>query len=95
MDTVIQWNIRGFRSNFEELKLLLKRSQSAVVALQEGRLGEGQLPSQGYTLLPPQGGSHGAEVASENWPACCSCHNKPGKDSIPASQYLSFETLSG
>ncbi|GFN82014.1 sodium-coupled monocarboxylate transporter [Plakobranchus ocellatus] len=33
MDTVVQWNIRGFRSNFEELKLLQNRSQSAVVAL--------------------------------------------------------------
>ncbi|GFO19368.1 RNA-directed DNA polymerase from mobile element jockey [Plakobranchus ocellatus] len=40
MDTVVQWNIRGFRSTFEELKLLLNRSQSAVVALQECRLGE-------------------------------------------------------
>ncbi|GFO00762.1 ribonuclease hi [Plakobranchus ocellatus] len=41
MDTVVKWNIRGFRSNFEELKLLLNRSQSAVVALQECRLGRG------------------------------------------------------
>ncbi|GFN81049.1 RNA-directed DNA polymerase from mobile element jockey [Plakobranchus ocellatus] len=54
MDTVVQWNIRGFRSNFEELKLLLNRSQSAVVALQECRLGEGQMPPRGYTLLLPQ-----------------------------------------
>ncbi|GFN87051.1 RNA-directed DNA polymerase from transposon x-element [Plakobranchus ocellatus] len=42
MDTVVQWNIRGFRSNFEELKLLLNPSQSAVVTLQECRLREGQ-----------------------------------------------------
>ncbi|GFO31351.1 hypothetical protein PoB_005785600 [Plakobranchus ocellatus] len=34
MDTVVQWNINSFRSNFEELKQLLNRSQSAVVALQ-------------------------------------------------------------
>ncbi|GFN99155.1 RNA-directed DNA polymerase from mobile element jockey [Plakobranchus ocellatus] len=54
MDTVVQWNIRGFRSNYKELKLLLNRSQSAVVALQECRLGEGQVPPQGYTLLLPQ-----------------------------------------
>ncbi|GFN89437.1 reverse transcriptase [Plakobranchus ocellatus] len=46
MDTVVQWSIRGFRSNFEELKLLLNRSQSAFVTLQECRLGEG----------PPRGG---------------------------------------
>ncbi|GFO49464.1 RNA-directed DNA polymerase from mobile element jockey [Plakobranchus ocellatus] len=63
MDTVVQWNIRGFRSNFEELKLLLNRSQSAVVALQECRLEEGQVPPQGYTLLLPQGGSPGGEAA--------------------------------
>ncbi|GFO37289.1 RNA-directed DNA polymerase from mobile element jockey [Plakobranchus ocellatus] len=63
MDTVVQWNIRGFRSNFEELKLLLNRSQSAVVALQECRLGEGQVPPRGYTLLLPQGGSPGSEAA--------------------------------
>ncbi|GFN77107.1 hypothetical protein PoB_000361300 [Plakobranchus ocellatus] len=63
MDTVVPWNIRGFRSNFKELKLLLNRSQSAVVALQEFRLGEGQLPSRGYTLLLPQGGSPGGEAA--------------------------------
>ncbi|GFN94477.1 RNA-directed DNA polymerase from mobile element jockey [Plakobranchus ocellatus] len=63
MDTVVQWNIRGFRSYFEELKLLLNRSQSAVVALQECRLGEGQVPPRAYTLLLPQGGSSGGEAA--------------------------------
>ncbi|GFO19452.1 nucleic-acid-binding protein from mobile element jockey [Plakobranchus ocellatus] len=50
-------------SNFEELKLLLNRSQSAVVALQECRLGESQLPAPGYTLLLPQCGSPGTEAA--------------------------------
>ncbi|GFN87445.1 RNA-directed DNA polymerase from mobile element jockey [Plakobranchus ocellatus] len=63
MDTVVQWNIRGLRSNFKELKLLLNRSQSAVVALQECRLGEGQVPPRGYTLLLPQGGSPRGEAA--------------------------------
>ncbi|GFO14855.1 RNA-directed DNA polymerase from mobile element jockey [Plakobranchus ocellatus] len=63
MDTVVQWNIRSFRSYFEEQKLLLNRSQSAVVALQECRLGDGQLPLLGYTLLLPQGGSPGDEAA--------------------------------
>ncbi|GFO02871.1 LOW QUALITY PROTEIN: Pol-like protein [Plakobranchus ocellatus] len=62
MDTVVQWNIHGFRSNFEELKLLLNRSQSAIVALQECRLGEGQLPPRGFTLLP-WGVSPGAKTA--------------------------------
>ncbi|GFO27935.1 RNA-directed DNA polymerase from mobile element jockey [Plakobranchus ocellatus] len=63
MDTVVQWNIRGFRSDFEELKLLLNRSQSAVVALQECRLGEGQLPPRGYPLLLLPGGFPGSEAA--------------------------------
>ncbi|GFO16293.1 hypothetical protein PoB_004279800 [Plakobranchus ocellatus] len=63
MDTVVQWNIRGLRSNFEELRLLLNRLQSAVVVLQKCRLGEGQSPPRGYTLLPPQGVSSGGEVA--------------------------------
>ncbi|GFO22632.1 RNA-directed DNA polymerase from mobile element jockey [Plakobranchus ocellatus] len=66
MDTVVQWNIRGFGSNFEELKLLLNRSQSAVVALQECRLGEGQVPPRDYTLLLPQGGSAGARRPSSS-----------------------------
>ncbi|GFO18825.1 LINE-1 retrotransposable element orf2 protein [Plakobranchus ocellatus] len=48
---MVQWNIRSFRSNFEEMKLLLNRSQSVVVALQECRLGEGQSPPRGYALL--------------------------------------------
>ncbi|GFN90351.1 LOW QUALITY PROTEIN: hypothetical protein PoB_001685700 [Plakobranchus ocellatus] len=52
-----------FRSNFEELKLLLNRLQSAVVALQECRLGESQLPPWVYTLLLPQDGNPGGEVA--------------------------------
>ncbi|GFO18785.1 hypothetical protein PoB_004529000 [Plakobranchus ocellatus] len=96
MDTVVQWNVRGFRNNFEELNLLLNRSQSVIVALQECRLGDGQSPPRGYTLLLPQGGPPGRggpphqkrntffknwpENWPENWPVCCSCHNKPGKD---------------
>ncbi|GFN95433.1 RNA-directed DNA polymerase from mobile element jockey [Plakobranchus ocellatus] len=41
-------------SNFKEMKLLLNRSQSAVVALQECRLGKGQSPPRGFTLLLPR-----------------------------------------
>ncbi|GFO27742.1 RNA-directed DNA polymerase from mobile element jockey [Plakobranchus ocellatus] len=63
MDTVVQWNICGLRSNVEELKLLLNRSQWAVMVLQECRLGEGQSLLQGYTLLLPRGGYPWGKVA--------------------------------
>ncbi|GFN93239.1 RNA-directed DNA polymerase from mobile element jockey-like [Plakobranchus ocellatus] len=101
MDTVVQWNIRGLRSNFEELKLLLNRSQSAVVALQECRLGEGQLPPQGYTLLLAQVGSLGARrpfsseiVLNTGLHAAAATISMEKRFlSVPASQYPSFETL--
>ncbi|GFO46828.1 RNA-directed DNA polymerase from mobile element jockey [Plakobranchus ocellatus] len=69
MDAVVQWNIRGFRSNFEELKLLLNRSQSAVVALQECRLGEGQVPPRDGQIISnlKDHADHLAETFSENY----------------------------
>ena len=53
MDTenLVQWNIRGVKSNFEELKLLLHKSNVPIVALQDCKLGEEQLSLWGYTLL--------------------------------------------
>ena len=53
MDTenLVQWNIRGLRSNYEELKLLLNRTYTPIVALQDCKLGEEQLSLRGYTLL--------------------------------------------
>ncbi|GFO12198.1 hypothetical protein PoB_003870300 [Plakobranchus ocellatus] len=54
MDTMVQWNICGFRNSLEELKPLKNRSRSAVVALQGWRFGEGQSLPWGYTLLLPR-----------------------------------------
>ena len=53
MDTesLVQWNIRGLRSNYEELKLLLNKTSTSVVALQDCKLGEEQLSPRGYALL--------------------------------------------
>ena len=53
MDTenLVQWNIRGLRSNYEELKLLLNKTSTSVVALQDCKLGEEQLSLRGYALL--------------------------------------------
>ncbi|GFN91219.1 Pol-like protein [Plakobranchus ocellatus] len=63
MDTVVQWNIRGLRSNFEELKLLLNRSQSAAVALQAWG-GPGVTPGlHSASSAGWQGGSPRGEVA--------------------------------
>ncbi|GFO05421.1 hypothetical protein PoB_003192600 [Plakobranchus ocellatus] len=64
MDTLVHWNVRSLRNNFAVLKLLLNRSQSAVVALQEFRLVEGQLPPLSYALLLSQDGSSVARQPS-------------------------------
>ena len=62
MDThILQWNIRGLKSNFEELKLLLGQSYTPVAALQECKLGDGRPPPRGYTLI--QGNTPGGEAA--------------------------------
>src|SRR5215469_9894355 len=45
---VLQWNFRGFRSNFEELKLLIREYDPACICLQELILGVNYL-----FLLPP------------------------------------------
>ena len=39
MVSVLQWNCRGFRSNFEELKLLIREYDPACICLQELILG--------------------------------------------------------
>ena len=53
MDTenLVQWNIRGLRSNYEELKLLLNKTYTPIVALQDCKQGEEQLSTRGYALL--------------------------------------------
>ena len=47
----MQWNVRGLKSNYEELKLLLNKTYTPIVALQDCKLGEEQLSPRGYTLL--------------------------------------------
>ena len=53
MDTenLVQWNVRGLRSNYEELKLLLNKTYTPIVALQDCKMGEEQLSPRGYALL--------------------------------------------
>ena len=52
MDTknLVQWNISGVKSNFEELKLLLHKTDVRIVALQDSKLGEEQFSLQAYIL---------------------------------------------
>ena len=50
-ENLVQWNIRGVKRNFEELKLLLHKTNVPIVALQNCKLGEEQLSLRGYTLL--------------------------------------------
>ena len=38
MTDLIQWNVRGLRANFEELRLLCNQYNPQVVALQESQL---------------------------------------------------------
>ena len=63
MDNILNWNIRGFNSNFEELKLLLSESDPAVVALQECKLEKSQLSFRGYTPLYMRDDASGSDAA--------------------------------
>ncbi|GFN76789.1 hypothetical protein PoB_000329500 [Plakobranchus ocellatus] len=85
------------------MKLLLNRSQSAVVALQECRLREGQLPPRGYILLLPQAllrrnGIRFSEIVHNTRLHAAAATISQEKTnrllSVPASQYPSFETFS-
>ena len=51
MDTnILQWNIRGLKSNIEDLKLLLTELNIPVVALQDCKIGGEQSSLGGYAL---------------------------------------------
>ena len=60
-ENLVQWNIRGLRSNYEELTLLLNKTYTPIVALQDCKLGEEQLSPRGYALL--KGNCHAGEAA--------------------------------
>ena len=62
MDTIFYWNIRGLKSNYEDLRLLLSQSNPAVVALQDCKLVKGQTFPRGYIPLLPPGESPGGEA---------------------------------
>ena len=43
--SIIQWNLRGFQANFEELALLSRKYKPAVFGLQEAFLTNSKAPS--------------------------------------------------
>ena len=43
MDTIIQWNCRGLKSNFDELSLLINNHKPVAVCLQETFLKRGMI----------------------------------------------------
>ena len=50
--SIVQWNLRGFRANYEELVLLSKQYKPAVIALQETLLTNSKLPTfSGFNIL--------------------------------------------
>ena len=50
--SIVQWNLRGFRANYEELVLLSKQYKPAVIALQEPLLTNSELPTfSGFNIL--------------------------------------------
>ena len=62
MDTILQWNIRGLRSNLEELRLLMGHTDPAVVALQETKLTDDRPPLRGFSFLVSGDGAPGGEA---------------------------------
>ena len=48
MATILQWNCRGLKGNFNELKLLAQKYNPPVIALQETHL----KPSDNVTFKP-------------------------------------------
>eukprot|EP00745_Piridium_sociabile_P035474 TRINITY_DN619_c0_g1_i8.p1 TRINITY_DN619_c0_g1~~TRINITY_DN619_c0_g1_i8.p1 ORF type:complete len:361 (-),score=22.59 TRINITY_DN619_c0_g1_i8:3-1085(-) len=65
MDTILQWNLRGFYSNLEELQLLCREFKPSVLALQETLQRDGKtLTFSGFNFLsipaqPKHGGVTG------------------------------------
>ena len=61
MDNIIQWNIQSYRSNFQNLKLLLAEHSPACVCLQETLTGPNLHPPSShvaYTSLPTRQDNH-------------------------------------
>ena len=53
-DVILQWNIRGILSNYEELKKLIEDHNPLVICLQETKLEFNKLPDiRGYSKVEP------------------------------------------
>ena len=71
MDSILQWNVRGLRANYEELILLCNNFKPSVVALQECKLSTALSPPRGYHFFhrptPNSAGDVGLLVNKGNY----------------------------
>ena len=50
--TIVQWNIRGYRSNYQEMNILINRQKPSILCLQETQMGLNETPvPSGYSFL--------------------------------------------
>ena len=62
-DAVLQWNIRGINSNYEELKILISQHNPLVICLQETKVDYDKLPTiKGYELAEQESNIEGIAI---------------------------------
>lgn len=62
MASILQWNIRGLKANFEELTMLFKKFNVQVMAIQDSKLSENEAPPRGFQLYSSEDPSRGASL---------------------------------
>ena len=65
MNTILQWNIRGLRANWEELSLLVEETEPSIICLQETLTGQAWFPApSGYHAIHKDSndGHHGGSA---------------------------------
>ena len=66
-DCILQWNIRGIRSNFEELKILIGEHKPLVICLQETKIEFDKLPDiRGYSKVEQSNEAVGIAIYVKN-----------------------------
>ena len=66
-DAILQWNIRGIKSNFEELKILIAIHNPLTICLQETKTDYEKLPTvKGYELSNQESPAEGIAIYVKN-----------------------------